>query len=97
LTAAERRDPAVRQYWSDRCVQQRARGWGQTADCDNPAYSGGYRPGYRDYRRGYDPWDYGPRYDDYGRYGDRRYVPPPRHSDRPRGTTGTFGGGSRTR
>jgi hypothetical protein len=34
-------DPAERQYWSDRCVQQRARGWGHTGDCESPAYHGG--------------------------------------------------------
>jgi len=44
--------PAERQYWSDRCVQQRARGWGSTGDCDSPAYTGGYdrRPRFRPYR-----------------------------------------------
>jgi hypothetical protein len=39
-TLLEALDPAVRQYWSDKCVQQRARGWGQTGDCNHPAYSG---------------------------------------------------------
>jgi hypothetical protein len=39
-TPLEELDPAVRQYWSDKCVQQRARGWGQTGDCNHPAYSG---------------------------------------------------------
>lgn len=41
-TLLEDVDPAVRQYWSDKCVQQRARGWGNTGDCNHPAYSGGY-------------------------------------------------------
>jgi len=41
-TLLEDIDPAVRQYWSDKCVQQRARGWGYTGDCNHPAYSGGY-------------------------------------------------------
>jgi len=36
-------DPAVEQYWSNKCVQQRARGWGNTGDCDSPAYTGGGR------------------------------------------------------
>lgn len=39
-TMMERVDPAVRQYWSSKCVQQRARGWGHTGDCNHPAYSG---------------------------------------------------------
>jgi hypothetical protein len=50
-------DPAVQQYWSNKCVQQRARGWGQTGDCDSPAYTGGgrdvYRRGAPHDRRGY--------------------------------------------
>ena len=41
LTEAERRDPAVRQYWSSKCVQQRSRGWGHSGDCESPAYTGG--------------------------------------------------------
>jgi hypothetical protein len=41
-TLLEEVDPAVRQYWSDKCVQQRARGWGHTGDCNHPAYSGNY-------------------------------------------------------
>ncbi len=41
-TLLEDIDPAVRQYWSQKCVQQRARGWGHTGDCNHPAYSGGY-------------------------------------------------------
>lgn len=37
-------DPAVEQFWSDRCVQQRRdRSRPHTKDCDNPAYTGGYR------------------------------------------------------
>jgi hypothetical protein len=44
-------DPAVRQYWSDRCVQQRARGWGHTGDCESPVYhGGGVRKRHRWYR-----------------------------------------------
>jgi len=39
-TLMEAVDPAVRQYWSNKCVQQRARGWGHTDDCNHPAYSG---------------------------------------------------------
>ncbi|WP_200236413.1 hypothetical protein [Thiohalocapsa halophila] len=39
-TLMEAVDPAVRQYWSNKCVQQRARGWGHTGDCNHPAYSG---------------------------------------------------------
>lgn len=41
-TLLEDIDPAVRQYWSGKCTQQRARGWGHTGDCKHPAYSGGY-------------------------------------------------------
>ncbi len=41
LTRAERLDPAVRQFWSERCVRQRRFGLPHTRDCDNPAYSGG--------------------------------------------------------
>jgi hypothetical protein len=40
-------DPAVEQYWSNKCLQQRARGWGHTGDCDSPAYTGGGRDLYR--------------------------------------------------
>jgi len=36
-------DPAKEQFWSDKCVQQRARGWGHTGDCDSPAYTGAGR------------------------------------------------------
>ena len=43
-TLQEQIDPAVRQYWSDKCVQQRARGWGHTGDCRHPAYSGAGSP-----------------------------------------------------
>lgn len=39
-TLMEAVDPAVRQYWSDKCVQQRARGWGHIGDCNHPAYAG---------------------------------------------------------
>ncbi|MGB5831281.1 MAG: hypothetical protein WBG92_04730 [Thiohalocapsa sp.] len=39
--AREPRDPAVRQYWSGKCLQQRARGWGHSGDCESPAYHGG--------------------------------------------------------
>ena len=39
-TVMEAIDPAVRQYWSNKCLQQRARGWGHTGDCNHPAYSG---------------------------------------------------------
>lgn len=49
-------NPAVRQYWSDRCVQQRARGWGHTGDCESPAYhGGGVRKRHRWYRGGWPP------------------------------------------
>jgi hypothetical protein len=41
LSRAERLDPAVRQFWSERCVRQRRFGLPHTRDCDNPAYSGG--------------------------------------------------------
>ncbi len=41
LTPAEQWDPAVRQFWSERCVRQRRFGLPHTRDCDNPAYSGG--------------------------------------------------------
>lgn len=62
-TRLERVDPAVRQYWSDRCVQQRARGWGQTGDCDSPAYTGGNarRDGRDRYRRHERRWPSGRR------------------------------------
>jgi hypothetical protein len=50
-------EPALEQYWSNKCVQQRARGWGHTGDCDSPAYTGGgrdlYRRSARRYGRGY--------------------------------------------
>lgn len=47
-------DPAVQQFWSERCVQQRRYGLPHTKDCDNPAYTGGsaHRP-YRPYRPSY--------------------------------------------
>lgn len=51
-------DPAVRRYWSDKCVQQRARGWGHSGDCEHPTYHGGY--GGRHYR-----WYPGNRYPGY--------------------------------
>lgn len=54
------RDPAVEYYWSNKCVQQRARGWGHTGDCDSPAYTGGSRDLYRGYPR-------------HNRQGQRRY------------------------
>ena len=64
-TRAERVDPAVRQFWSDRCVNQRRFGTPHTGDCDNPAYSGGgYGRGY-----GYPP------YPPYGTYEQRPYRP----------------------
>lgn len=57
-------DPAVQQFWSERCVQQRRYGLPHTKDCDNPAYTGGggayrpYRPphGYPSHRP---PWGEG--------------------------------------
>jgi hypothetical protein len=61
INRAESLDPAVRQFWSERCVRQRRFGLPHTGDCDHPAYSGsGYGGGYG-YRRypGYKP--YGPR------------------------------------
>lgn len=57
-TLQEQVDPAIRQFWTDRCVDQRAASQSHTRDCDNPAYSGGgygwgdpysypgYRPSY---------------------------------------------------
>ena len=57
-TLQEQVDPAVRQFWSDKCVNQRASGRSHSMDCDHPAYSGGgygwvdpyryprYRPSY---------------------------------------------------
>lgn len=59
LTLMERVDPAVKHYWSDRCVDQRRFGGRHSRDCDNPAYTGG--TGHRG------PY-YGP-YGDYGGYG----------------------------
>ncbi|MEA3276512.1 MAG: hypothetical protein U9Q81_14730 [Pseudomonadota bacterium] len=55
---AEELDPAVKQFWSDRCVNQRRFGRSHTGDCDHPAYSGG---GYS--YRGYRPDPYAPRAD----------------------------------
>ena len=40
-------DPASRRFWSPNCVQQRQSGassLNHTRDCDNPAYTGAYRP-----------------------------------------------------
>jgi hypothetical protein len=43
--AAEPRDPAYRQYWSDGCRRERAFGYTSSPDCQHPAYSGwGYGP-----------------------------------------------------
>ena len=90
LTAAERRDPAVRQFWSDKCVQQRARGWGHTGDCENPAYSGSHPPRWRPYYGGGyrddDGYGYRPRPRPYRRFPDR--------GDAVRGSapSGAFGG-----
>jgi len=39
-TLQEQVDPAVRQFWSDRCVNQRASGRSHSGDCNHPAYSG---------------------------------------------------------
>jgi len=49
MAEPRRVDPAVEQFWSDRCVQQRRDRRPHTKDCDNPAYTGGYRgpPAYR--------------------------------------------------
>ena len=53
VTHAERVDPAVRQFWSDRCVDQRRYGLSHSRDCDNPAYTGGtwYRSPHRRFER----------------------------------------------
>jgi hypothetical protein len=58
VTRAERVDPAVRHFWSDRCVRQRRFGLPHTGDCDHPAYSGGGYGGVYDYRgrRPYSPY-----------------------------------------
>lgn len=54
----KRTDPAARQYWSDKCLQQRERGWGHTPDCDSPAYTGGHARAHRPdrYRRQERDW-----------------------------------------
>ena len=38
--AAEPRDPAYRQYWSDGCRRERDFGYTASANCQHPAYSG---------------------------------------------------------
>jgi hypothetical protein len=58
-------DPAVENFWSDRCVEQRRYGRSHTKDCDNPAYTGGGYP-YADPYRSYAP---------YGGYRLGPYVP----------------------
>jgi hypothetical protein len=71
-TLQEQIDPAVRHYWSERCVQQRARGWGHTGDCKHPPYSGA---GY-----GAAPVivvPYAPRSDGAGRRPGHLRLPPP--------------------
>lgn len=56
--APEPRDPAVRQYWSDQCRQERDFGMIQSPNCRHPAYIGdgrgwggdpgfGFGPGFR--------------------------------------------------
>lgn len=39
------RDPAVRRYWSNPCVQAREMGDRNRPGCDHPAYSGSAYPG----------------------------------------------------
>jgi hypothetical protein len=60
-TPAGRLDPAVRQFWSERCLNQRRFGLPHTGDCDHPAYSGG------GYGAPYPDGGYGPQ----GGYGRR--------------------------
>lgn len=60
LGEPRRMDPAVEQFWSDRCVQQRRdRSRPHTKDCDNPAYTGGAlaRDPYRHHQ--WPPYGYG--------------------------------------
>ena len=70
-------DPAVQQFWSERCVQQRRAGLPHSKDCDNPAYTGGaalVRPHpFRPYGRGDDWYPYQP----YRPAPQREYAPPP--------------------
>jgi len=43
--AAEPRDPAYRQFWSDGCRREREFGYTSSPNCQHPAYSGwGYGP-----------------------------------------------------
>lgn len=47
--APQHPDPAVNQYWSDRCVREREFGYTSSANCRHPAYNGsgyGFGPGY---------------------------------------------------
>ncbi len=71
-TLQEEIDPAVRQYWSSKCVQQRERGWGHTGDCTHPAYSGS---GYGAAPIVVVPYGYPPQQRDRGR-GQIRMPPP---------------------
>lgn len=86
LGESRRIDPAVEQFWSDRCVQQRRdRSRPHTKDCDNPAYTGGAhaRDPYRHHQS--PPYGYGsgwgsshrrgpePDHGQYGRGGGFRY------------------------
>jgi hypothetical protein len=53
--AVQPRNPADAQYWSDACKKERDYGMTQSANCRNPAYSGGgrgYGSGYNN-RSGY--------------------------------------------
>lgn len=91
--APQHPDPAVEQYWSDRCVREREFGYTSSANCRHPAYNGsgygyGYGPGYGYGYGSGDGYGYG-----YGYGGDRGTVvinrggtvviqrpgPPPQH------------------
>lgn len=78
-------DPAVQQFWSERCVQQRRAGLPHTKDCDNPAYTGGAAPArpypYRPYGRG-DDWRVQRPYLPYRPAPTREYALPPSGSFR---------------
>lgn len=80
-TVLERIDPAVRQYWSDKCVRERAAGRQQPRDCYHPAYSGTDRmdrPRDRRFRAPQDDWKPGYWRRDSGWPNDARRSAPDR-------------------
>jgi hypothetical protein len=73
-------DPATRRFWSPKCVQQRQSGaspLNHTRDCDNPAYTGAYRPYPPPYPHPYRPGNdrFGTHERPYGPWGGKGYRP----------------------